>query len=330
MLIAGSLAFLAWLYARGRDPEILDNVPIPVQVALGPAQAEHYDLEVNGPGIVPVSFQGPPSRMRELRSLIQRGELQIDMTVVVPEEHRNENRYLDAIRVDSSDIHAPPGITPIVLEGRNRIPITLRRIVQRRLPVRLDPGPDERVRRISIEPDTVLVRGPKVILDRIRSVPTQPCLAPSNGEPGPDEEVLTLNQVALARELEGRPISCVPDCVAIRVTFRPQEEVRRVGPIPVRFLCAAEPWFKARFLEPERSSVVLELLGPANEDPVGVSAFVDLASSPFKPGRYSQEFLRFDLPPGFRLRGKPPYAPAFEIAPSESERFDDGNRKRAR
>ena len=55
------------------NTETLDNVPVPVQIALEPGLEENYDLEVNGPSHVPVSFQGPRSRIRELRELLQRG-----------------------------------------------------------------------------------------------------------------------------------------------------------------------------------------------------------------------------------------------------------------
>src|SRR5262249_4879960 len=71
-LVALSLALLGWLYLRSRDQELLDNVPIPVQVSLVPGQEEHYDLDVSGPCQVPVSFLGPPARIRELRGLLQR------------------------------------------------------------------------------------------------------------------------------------------------------------------------------------------------------------------------------------------------------------------
>src|SRR5262245_44278470 len=76
-VVALSLASLVWLYIRSREEEILDNVPIPVQIALAPGQAEHYILEVTGPAQVPMSFSGPPARIRELRGMLQRGEVQV-------------------------------------------------------------------------------------------------------------------------------------------------------------------------------------------------------------------------------------------------------------
>src|SRR5207253_11474660 len=70
-LASVALALLVWLYARSRDPETLDSVPIPVQVSLPPGEAGRYLLEVTGPGYVPASFTGPPSRIRELRDLLR-------------------------------------------------------------------------------------------------------------------------------------------------------------------------------------------------------------------------------------------------------------------
>jgi hypothetical protein len=48
-LVALCLAFLVWLYARSRDQEILDNVPLPVSVTLAASQADEYSLEVTEP-----------------------------------------------------------------------------------------------------------------------------------------------------------------------------------------------------------------------------------------------------------------------------------------
>src|SRR5437868_6275611 len=91
--VALGMAALVWLYARSREQEMLDNVPVPVQITLAAGQAYHYRIEVAGPAQVPVSFTGPSSRLRELRGLLQRGELRVDVSLAVPEEHQNEPRY---------------------------------------------------------------------------------------------------------------------------------------------------------------------------------------------------------------------------------------------
>ena len=84
MLVALSLACLVWLYARSRDQEMLDNVPVPVLITLAQGEEEFYDLEVSGPTQIPVSFIGPPSRIRELRSILQRGELRVEVQISAP------------------------------------------------------------------------------------------------------------------------------------------------------------------------------------------------------------------------------------------------------
>src|SRR5262249_58318614 len=123
--VALSLALLVWLYARSRDQEILDNTPIPVHVTLPADLEDQYHLELSGPAQVMVSFTGPPVRIRELRGILQRNELSVDVTLTIPDERLNESRYSDTVVIESSDIHAPPGVTPLVLEGRNRVPVTL-------------------------------------------------------------------------------------------------------------------------------------------------------------------------------------------------------------
>src|SRR5687767_12337895 len=122
VFVSLTLAFLVWLYARSRDQDTLDNVPITVHLTLAPGQAAHYDLEVHGPQQVPVSFLGPPSRIRELRTRLQSGDVRVTLTVPSPEgARRNEAKYSDTVRVSSRDIPAPPGVKPTVVEGQNHV-----------------------------------------------------------------------------------------------------------------------------------------------------------------------------------------------------------------
>src|SRR5262249_30231606 len=135
-LVALSLAALIWLYARSRDLDTLDNVPVPVQIVLASGLADQYDLDLPDPCQVLASFTGPPSRIREVRSQLHHGDLHVEITLTVPENLQNESPYLATVRVDASDIRAPQGVTPLVVEGRNRIPVTLHRLVERPLPIR--------------------------------------------------------------------------------------------------------------------------------------------------------------------------------------------------
>src|SRR5687767_7468044 len=110
-LVALSLALLVWLYARSRDQEMLDNVPVPVEVTLAPQQADHYNLELTGSTQVMVSFTGPPARIRELQGVLQRAELRVSRTLTVPDERLQESRYSDVLHIEPGDVHAPPGVT---------------------------------------------------------------------------------------------------------------------------------------------------------------------------------------------------------------------------
>src|SRR5262249_7407424 len=208
-VVALSLALLVWLYARSRDQEMLDNVPVPVQIALAEGHAEGYSLEVTGSPQVPVSFAGPPPRIRELRALLQRNELHVAVTLSVPDDRLNESRYSDTVRIDAADIHVPPGVTVVVTEGRNRIPVTLHKIVERRLPVRFDNGTDQPAGNVLVEPATVLVRGPEEVLDRCHEIRTLPAALPSRPGGAPFTAAAAL-RVPLVQQLEDRPVRVTP------------------------------------------------------------------------------------------------------------------------
>jgi len=320
--VAVVLGFLVWLYARSRDQDMLDNVPVPVQIVLATGQAEQYDLEVTGPAQVIASFAGPPSRMRELRGLIQHGELRVQATLTVPQDRLNESRYLDTVRVDASDIHAPPGVRPIVAEGRNRIPVTLRRLVERRLPVRVDCSLEERVSQISAEPATVLVRGPQEILDRTRAIPTQPYLVPPRADASSLAEVMQTATVALVPELEGRPVRTQPRSVAVRLTLRPRQKVYELIDVPVQFLCPANFPLRPQWENERAGKITVRLLGPASEEQPAVAAFIDLTGRKFESGLYADEPLRLQLPKDFQLAQNPPRSATFRLSPLVAERSD--------
>src|SRR5262249_18835908 len=144
-----------WLYVRSRDQEMLDHVPIPVELSLPAGQADNYEIEIPSSSQVPVSFAGPPSRIRELRSRLQRGEVRVEITLTVPEDRLQESPIPDTVRAEAGDLPPPAGVTPIVVQGRNQIAVILHRLVERRLPVRPEQAPEERPAQVSVEPATV-------------------------------------------------------------------------------------------------------------------------------------------------------------------------------
>jgi hypothetical protein len=311
-LVALSLAFLVWLYARSRDQEILDNVPLPVHVTLAPHQADQYALEITGPAQVSVTFTGPPRRIREVRKLLQHGELFVDAPITVPEDRQNEARYLDTVHVEAGDVHAPRGVTASVVEGHNRIPVTLHRIVERRLPVRCDPPISDRVGRCSIEPSSVLVRGPEEVLDRLRDVPTQPFPLPQRPDGAAAAQSFTVGSVPLTQDVDGRHLQLAPAVVTLHLTVQPSKKTYDLD-VPVHFLCPPNFGLRPGFNGDGRDGrVQLTVEGPAGEEPPVVQAFIDLTQRKFEQGLH-HEPLRLQLPKDVQVVGSPPRLVPFRL-----------------
>jgi hypothetical protein len=315
-LVALSLAFLVWLYARSREQEILDNVSLPVDVSLTASQADQYSLEVTGTSQVAVSFSGPPARVRELRGMLQRGEMRVAMRVTVPDDRLQDSSYLDTVRVEPGDVHPPPGVTAMVMEGRNRIPVTLHRLVEQRLPVRFDFAQDDRVGQVVVEPATVLVRGPKEVLDRVRSVPTQHYCVPSRPDAAHTPQTLVLGPVPLASDLEKKPIQTTPCAVSVRVTLTPRRKTFDLE-VPVQFLTPSQfPWRPHFNGDGRDGKVTLKVEGPAVEEAPSVVAFIDLTGRKFDHGNHVEP-VRIQCPKEFQVVQPPTRLVPFRLDPPD-------------
>lgn len=312
--VALSLAFLVWLYTRSRAQITLDNVDVPIQITLAAGAAGNWQMEVHGPARVSAFFSGPPSRIKELRQQLQRGLVQGNVTLNIPEEHQKDSVYRDVVRVEAEAIHVPPGVQTVMVEGRNLIPVTLHRLVERYLPVCLDYTGELRLSSCKIEPATVLVRGPKDVLDRARCINTQP-FAPAV-ESESVSEVQTRTQVALLAEIEGHPVQCTPDTVLVRARLHSRQQIYELSEVPVHFLCPAGFAWRARFASPDAGRVNLKVLGPAGEEPPTVLAFVDLTHANLGRGRNVAP-LRLQLPKDFQLLQEAPPLVAFYLEPIE-------------
>ena len=170
-LVALSLALLVWLYARSRDQEILDNVTLPCRSAwprTTPIITAWKSADPARPW-----YRSAARRTASANCAARSNATNCTSTSVltVPEEHRNESRYSDTVHIDASDVPAPPGVTPIVAEGRNRIPVTVRRMVTRPLPVRFDALQEDPAGPVVLDPPVVLVTGPQEVLDHVRDHP---------------------------------------------------------------------------------------------------------------------------------------------------------------
>jgi hypothetical protein len=314
-VVAVSLAMLVWLYARSRDQELLDNVPLPVNISLASQQMDHFNLEVGNAGQVLASFSGPPARIHELSGILQRNELRVEVTLVVPDERLNESRYSDTVVIDASDVHVPPGITVSMIDGRNRVPVTLHRLIEKRLPVRFDHVGDEPTGLLIIEPSTVLVRGPQEVLERARAIPTQPSelpTRPANALPN----AAAIGRVNLLQELEGRPVQVEPPRVVVRVP--PQtRKIYALADVPIRFLCPANFALRPAFYDDRSSRVSLRLQGPVQEEAPRVHLFVDLTVGRFDSGKQNEP-LKVQLPKDFVLLDEAPRVVTFDLEPGDS------------
>jgi hypothetical protein len=314
MLVALSLAFLVWLYTYSRGVETLDMISIPVQINLASGTAGNYDLEIQGTNRVPVSFTGPPSRIRELRGLLQRGAVQATVTLAVPEERQKDNTYRDTIEVQAAAIPVPPGIMAVVTEGRNQIPVRLHRLAERHLPVRLEYVGELNISQVKLEPATVLVRGPKAILDRTRSLATQPYTPPSSWENSPPSDAVLRAQVPMVSELEGHPVQVSPPAVSIRFRLFARQKVYELTGVPIQFLCPPDfPW-QPRFPPEQPTRIDLRVMGPAGDEPPVVRAYIDLTLGTFGRGR-NVEPVRLQLPRDYQLAQDGPPRVEFLLEP---------------
>ena len=311
-LVALTLALLVWLYARSRDQEILDNVPIPVQINLPANQADNYSLELGGASQVIVSFTGPPARMRELQGMLQRNDLHVEVTFPIPDERLSESRFSDTVIIESTDVHTPPGVTPMVVEGRNRIPVTLHRLVEKLLPVRFESALDETVGPLEIDPPSVLVRGPQEVLDKVRAIPTVPSMLPPRPTSG---AAAATSRVALLQELDNRPVRVAPNRVTIRLPAQ-SRKIYELQDVPVYFLCPPNFTLRPRFIDERGGKIALRLLGPVQDEPPKVFAFIELTRGSFLSG-LNHEPLQLQLPKDFQLADDPPRVLAFELVPAD-------------
>jgi hypothetical protein len=314
-VVAVSLAFLVWLYARSRSQEMLDSIPISVRIVLDAEQASDYEMEITGSSQIPVSFVGTSSRLRLLRGLLHEGAVQAEVTLRVPEDRQNDSRFVQDVRVDESAIQTPHGVTPLVVEGRNHVQVCLRRLIERRLPVHFSPVPEDFAGQVTIEPPAVLVRGPKEILDRARVIPTQPFNLPDI-DAALEEESFSAGAVPLVRELEGRAIQTTPATVKVLLSLKPGQKLYELTDVPVEFLCPANFAWRAKFVGGTNAGrISLRVLGPALTDPPAMTAFVDLTTPgrQFSSGLYTDEPIRLQLPKDFELAQSPPRAAAFRL-----------------
>jgi hypothetical protein len=298
LLVAVCLACLVWLYIHNRARNSIERVAVPLQIQLASHQRDHFMLEMQESRTVLVSFSGPQARMREIRRKLQRGILKANLTLTVAEEKRTDAMFNEMLHVDEDAIAVPVGVKVEIVE--ESIPVTVHRLAERSLPVKLECTGDARLSQIKIEPANVLVRGPKAVLDRASFLPSQPYAVQVSAETETTTDVNVRDQVALVTELDGRPIQTNPASVQFRLRATPKQKIYELVEVPIHFLCPKDSPWKARFANAKEGKITLKLIGPATEQTPPVLAFVDLTSGNLARGR-NFEPLRLQLPKDFQL-----------------------------
>ena len=298
LLIAICLACLVWLYTHSRARNSLDRVAVPVQVQLAVHQRDQFVLEMPEQRTIMVEFTGPNARIREVRRRLQRGSLKASLTLTVPDERKSEAMFSETLRVEEDAIDTPAGVKAEIAD--ERIPVTVHRLSERTLPVKLECTGDARISQIKVEPASVLVRGPKTVLDRAAFLPTQPYAVQVSAETPSAADANVRDQVALVTELDGRPIQVNPSHVQFRLHATPKQKIYDLVDVPIHFLCPKESPWRPRFAEEKDSKVTLKLIGPATDQAPPVVAFVDLATGNLARGRNLSP-LRLQLPKDFQL-----------------------------
>jgi ribosomal protein L11 len=298
LLVSVCLACLVWLYTHNRTRNSIDQVPVPVQVQLASHQRDLFVLEMPETSTVLVSFTGSQARIREVRRKLQRGLLKANLTATIPDAKKTEAMFTETLQVDEDAIAAPAGVKVEIAQGS--VAVTVHRLTERTLPVKLEVTGDAHVSHIKIEPASVLVRGPKAVLDHASYLPTKPYAVQVNLEAQSAAATEVRDQVPLVTELDGRPIVANPANVQVRFKAAPRLRIYELAEIPIHFLCPKDSPWRPRFGSDKDSKVTLKLIGPATEQAPPVSAFVDLTSGNLARGRNLSP-LRLQLPKDFQL-----------------------------
>ena len=312
LAVAVALGLMVWIYARSRERETLDNQPIPVEVHLASGQVDLYQMESPAVGQVRATFAGSPNAIRELRWMLSQGDVAVRLDYSVPEDQRDRPSVEDSLRIDAADIRVPPGITVLPVEGRNRVPVSLSRIGEKTVKVRVEGvGQDEQ--RLKITPEVVTVKGPRSLLDRMVELPV------SRGTQGVDPLELTPGRplrVSLPRQWEGRPLKTNPESVVVRLDPR-APKIYPLTDVPVQFLCPAGFSLRPRFLDDRSGKIQLRLQGPELPEAPKVAVFIDLTGGKFLPGPNFEQ-VQLQLPRDFSLAQEPPGRISFELVPIET------------
>lgn len=309
-IIALGLAFLVWLYIRSVNQEVVER-NIPVVFRLSPQQRDLYEFDDKLE--LPVSFTGPPSRIREVQAMVRRGEISLTRTITVPESHLQADRFTYNDTFAENQINVPAGVRVDIPLNRRAFQIVLRRMIKKTLKVRarFTPEDAERVANPVVKPAEVEVRGPQEILAKEEFLPTTLIRLP---ETVAEKEAVQELAVLLSDRLNEQTIERSPPGVTVTFTLKPAQRIHEVQEVPVHFLTPASFPFTPKFMSDRAGTITLKVRGPAQK-PVGIIAFVDLTRKQYEPGLQPDDLVIVYLPPGYELVQKQPRFGPFKLDP---------------
>ena len=322
LAVAFALALMAWLYGSNRDQEIIDNVTIPVVVTLNSLQQDHFMLDVVSNMKVRVSFSGSPLKIREFQRSLEHDECVSKIEYSVTEERLGEYKFGDNVVISESDIPVPQGVRARLVDGKNKIPVTVYRVGEKLIPVRLESGMEGSVlKQILIEPASVLVKGPIEILERTKSMPTHFTAIPFSPM-GFQNNVSQSVRVSVVEELEGKPVRVLPAKVLIRSIPEPKK-IYDLSDVSIRFLCPSNFAFKPRFTDERSAKIDIKIQGPVLSDLPKILAYIDLTARPGTPG-LNVESVKLQLPREFLLLEEFARERTIELIPLEGAKKTTG------
>ncbi|MFT3879244.1 MAG: YbbR-like domain-containing protein [Gemmatales bacterium] len=283
-IIALGLAFLVWVYLRSRDQEV-QSYPIPIEVSIDPQQADRYSFDSKPENqTVRVKFFGLPSRLREVKDLVEGHNLILRKVVRVPAEVdlRQDNDYQDVVQFESNSLTLPLGVHADINPVEGRLQVKLRRMMEKTVtlqPMVTTGSAQYEVDNIRLEPATVKVFGPKSILEQTSQLLLdnwQPRLP--TGLTMTEEEVT--GSVRLPDKIKQESVRIVPDRVEIRARLKPALRVYEINDVPIAFLCPANFPYRPLFTADRHGAIAqLKIRGPLNRSPE-VRAYIDLTGAP--------------------------------------------------
>lgn len=322
-IIALGLAFLVWVYIRSRDQEV-QSYQIPVEVSLDPQHQDRYSFLSKLDNLtVRVKFFGLPSRLREVKELVEARSLVLRRIVRVPIEvdQRQDDEYTETFQLDATSLSLPLGVHSDINPVEGRLQVKLQRMMERTvglLPMVTTGSEQYVVDNIRLEPATVKVFGPKSVVDQLTQLPLETWQPRLPGGLTMTEEDVS-GTIRLPTKIKQDMVRITPDKVEIKARLKPALRVYELTDVPISFLCPASFPYRPLFTADRQGTIpVLKIRGPLNRSPE-VRAYIDLTTrTNLKPGQYPDEVILIDLPNGYYLAQDPPRLSAFKLELLES------------